>query len=29
VNATGKRFFVSIQHNLTGFGVILEIDGWR
>jgi hypothetical protein len=28
-DATGKRFFVSVQHNVTGFGVILEIDGWR
>jgi hypothetical protein len=28
-DATGKRFFVSIQHNMTGFGVILEIDGWN
>ena len=28
-DATGKRFFVSIQHNVTGHGVILEITGWR
>ena len=23
------RFFVSIQHNVTGHGVILEITGWQ
>ncbi|HEY3110647.1 MAG TPA: hypothetical protein VGL23_17950, partial [Chloroflexota bacterium] len=28
-DATGTRFFVSIQHNVTGKGVILEITGWR
>jgi secreted PhoX family phosphatase len=28
-DATGTRFFVSIQHNVTGHGVILEITGWR
>ncbi len=27
-DATGERFFVSIQHNVTGHGVILEITGW-
>lgn len=27
--ADGKRFFVSIQHNISGKGVILEIDGWK
>jgi secreted PhoX family phosphatase len=27
-DATGKRYFVSIQHNVTGHGVILEINGW-
>jgi secreted PhoX family phosphatase len=26
---TGRRFFVSIQHNVTGHGVILEVTGWR
>jgi hypothetical protein len=25
---TGKHFFVSIQHNMTGFGVILDITGF-
>lgn len=25
----GKRFFVSVQHNVTGFGVVLEVTGWR
>jgi secreted PhoX family phosphatase len=28
-DATGERFFVSVQHNVTGHGVILEITGWR
>ena len=28
-DATGKHYFVSIQHNVTGHGVILEIDGWK
>jgi secreted PhoX family phosphatase len=26
---TGQRFFVSVQHNVTGHGVILEITGWQ
>ncbi|HVP28538.1 MAG TPA: alkaline phosphatase PhoX [Myxococcota bacterium] len=25
----GRRFFVSVQHNVTGHGVVLEISGWR
>jgi secreted PhoX family phosphatase len=28
-DASGTRFFVSIQHNVTGTGTILEIDGWK
>ena len=28
-NETGDRFFVSVQHNVTGHGVILEITGWQ
>ena len=28
-DATGTRFFVSVQYNVTGHGVILEITGWR
>ena len=28
-DASGKRFFVSIQHNVTGHGVVLEITGWK
>jgi hypothetical protein len=28
-NADGSRYWVSIQHNVTGHGVILEISGWR
>lgn len=27
-DATGTRYFVSIQHNLTGHGIILEVNGW-
>jgi hypothetical protein len=28
-DATGSRYFVSIQHNLTGHGIVLEVNGWR
>ena len=28
-DATGSRYFVSVQHNVTGHGVILEINGWK
>jgi hypothetical protein len=28
-DASGKRFFVSVQHNVTGHGVVLEITGWK
>jgi hypothetical protein len=28
-NATGSRYFVSIQHNISGKGTIIEIDGWK
>jgi secreted PhoX family phosphatase len=28
-DATGTRFFVSVQHNVSGRGVILEVTGWR
>ena len=27
-DAKGKRFFVSLQHNITGKGVVIEITGW-
>ena len=27
-DATGTRYFLSVQHNVTGHGVILEINGW-
>jgi len=27
-NANGKRFFVSVQHNISGFGTVFEITGW-
>jgi Alkaline phosphatase PhoX len=26
---TGEHFFVSVQHNMTGFGVILDITGFK
>ena len=26
---TGKHFYVSIQHNMTGFGVVLDITGFE
>lgn len=28
-DASGRRFFVSLQHNVTGRGVVLEITGWK
>ena len=28
-NARGSIFYVSVQHNVTGHGVILAITGWR
>jgi len=28
-DATGTRFFVSIQHNISGEATILEITGWK
>ena len=28
-DASGTRFFVSVQHNVTGHGVVLEIAGWK
>lgn len=28
-DATGKRFYFSVQHNVTGHGTILEVTGWR
>lgn len=28
-DSSGKRFFVSVQHNISGAGVILEITGWK
>jgi secreted PhoX family phosphatase len=26
---TGKHFYFSVQHNVTGHGTILEVTGWR
>jgi len=28
-DASGRHFYVSVQHNKTGFGVVLDITGWR
>jgi hypothetical protein len=28
-DATGQRFYVSVQHNMTGKGTVLEITGWQ
>lgn len=28
-DAEGERFYVSVQHNVTGHGTILEVTGWR
>ncbi|MCA9511994.1 MAG: hypothetical protein KC560_14885 [Myxococcales bacterium] len=28
-DASGKRFYVSVQHNATGHGIVLEVTGWR
>ena len=28
-DASGERFWVSIQHNATGKGIVLEITGWK
>jgi hypothetical protein len=28
-DASGTRFFVSVQHNVTGHGVVLEVTGWQ
>lgn len=28
-DASGQHYYVSIQHNVTGHGVILDITGWR
>lgn len=28
-SADGTRFFVSVQHNVTGKGVVLEVTGWK
>jgi hypothetical protein len=25
----GDHFYVSVQHNVTGHGVVLDITGWR
>jgi secreted PhoX family phosphatase len=28
-NATGREYFISVQHNVTKHGVILKITGWK
>jgi hypothetical protein len=26
---TGRHFYVSVQHNSSGFGTILDVTGWK
>jgi secreted PhoX family phosphatase len=28
-DASGQHFYVSVQHNISGFGTILDISGWQ
>ena len=28
-NEQGTRFFVSVQHNISGASTVLEITGWQ
>jgi secreted PhoX family phosphatase len=28
-DGTGKAYYVSVQHNVTGHGVVLKVTGWR
>jgi hypothetical protein len=28
-DASGKAYYVSVQHNVTGHGVILKVTGWK
>ena len=28
-DGAGTHFYVSVQHNITGHGVVLDITGWR
>jgi hypothetical protein len=28
-DATGRNYYFSVQHNITGHGVILKVSGWR
>jgi secreted PhoX family phosphatase len=28
-DADGRHFYVSVQHNISGSGVILDITGWK
>jgi secreted PhoX family phosphatase len=28
-DASGKKYYFSVQHNITGHGVILELTGWK
>jgi len=29
IDATGTRFYFSVQHNITGQGVVLKVTGWK
>ena len=28
-DARGRHFYVSVQHNISGAGTILDITGWK
>jgi hypothetical protein len=28
-DASGRHFYISVQHNVTGAGAILDITGWK
>jgi hypothetical protein len=28
-DASGTHFYVSVQHNVSGVGVVLDITGWK
>jgi hypothetical protein len=28
-DASGRHFYISVQHNISGHGVILDITGWK
>jgi hypothetical protein len=28
-DSTGKAYYFSVQHNITGHGVVVKVSGWR